>query len=203
MPEYEILKLLPAVLLYVALLGYGVTLCIDSCLCCKGCCSCCICKKPKFIYHLEKALIDVSFDIFFTDNSQENIVQDVMKNIDSKSVQGEEDSESNTSMSWVFKPLLKVSYAVFSTLPIMLIGMTTIVFWDSYILFETNNCLLYVNDTSLECFTNASGHLSCGAILQLDSEWYNCYKLAFDLKTASAAARVILVTTIASNKYLY
>ncbi|KAL5470659.1 hypothetical protein EMCRGX_G028661 [Ephydatia muelleri] len=32
-------------------------------------------------------MIDVSFDIFFTDNSQENIVQDVMKNIDSKSVQ--------------------------------------------------------------------------------------------------------------------
>ena len=121
-----------------------------------------------------------------------------MKNI----VHDEEDIDSESN-SWLFKPLLKVSYAVFSTLPIMLIGMTAIVFWGNYILFETNDCLLYVNDTSLECFTDASGPLSCGAILQLGSKWYNCYTFAYDLKTASAAAGGILVTTIAFNRYLY
>ena len=86
-----------------------------------------------------------------------------MKNIDSKSVHDEEDIDSESN-SWLFKPLLKVSYAVFSTLPIMLIGMTAIGFWGSYILFETNDCLLYVNDTSLECFTDASGPLSCAGL---------------------------------------
>ena len=195
--EYEILKLLPAVLLYFALFAYGMTLCIESCLCCSNR------EKPKFIHQLEKALIYVSFDIFFTDNSQQKIVQDVMKDIGSKD---EEDIDSAAeSYSWLFKRLLKVSYAVFSTLPIMLIGMTAIVFWRSYILFETDDCLLYVNDTSLvlECFTDASGPLSCGAILQLGSKWYNCYTFAYDLKTASATAGGILVTTIASNKYLY
>ena len=185
---YEILKLLPTILLYVALLVYGVTLCIDSCLCCT------CCEKPNIIDHLERALIDVSFDIFFTDESQQNIKQDV---IDPISVQGRGDS------SRLSKRLLKVSYAVFSTLPIMLIGMTAIVFWSNYILFETDDCLLYVNDTSLECFTDASGPLSCGAILQLHSEWYNCYKFAYDLKTAGATAGGILATIIASNKSLY
>ena len=66
------------------------------------------------------------------------------------------------------------SLLVSAQLPFVLIGMTFSVFWTKFIIYETDSGC-NPNDLSLECFTNSSGPLPCGVVLELKNSTYVCY----------------------------
>ena len=94
--------------------------------------------------------------------------------------------------------------AIFSTLPLMLLWMAFVVFWDKFLIYETDqDC--GTEDLILECFSNSSGPLSCSAVRELRmlfNSSYNCYKFSFDLVNAVASAGGIFTLTLLVNGLL-
>lgn len=182
--HYELLQVVPMVLLYAVVLAYYV-LCIVF-----------LCSKVTWVQHLERSLIKLSFDVLFKDESLTRMKEEVLKQIGSPVHVPRSRRDCDCCSA-----LLRASQIAFSTLPIMLVAMTVAAFWEQYIIYETDSeC--DPSDESLECFSNATGPLTCRAVMEVQSTSHTCYKLAFDIKIAAAVAGGVYTTSIAVNRLL-
>ena len=91
-------------------------------------------------------------------------------------------------------PVLLAQLISYAQLPVMFMGIAIAEFWMKFIIYETDSGC-NPNDLSLECFSNSSGPLPCGSVLELKNSTYVCYKLSFNV--SGAAASMVGVASIA------
>ena len=110
-------------------------------------------------------------------------------------------AEHQLRAKWKSREYQRFATALFSSLPLMLFCIAFAVFWDKFIIYETDHDC-DVEDLELECFFNSSGPLSCSAVSDLRIQTYNCYKFSFDLVNGVAAAGGIFTLTLLVNVLL-
>ena len=181
---YDLLGLIPPLLLHILIAVYYV-LCFASFFC-----------AMSWIHHLNQALIRISFELNFKDGDVPELQQDALRRIDSPWRL----KRQHCNLS---KALIRLSHVAYSTLPLMLFVMTATVFWQKYLIYRID-LTCDPSDVALECFGqyNASGPLTCKAVHELGYKFFNCYKLAFDLQTASATAGGVFTTSVVINSLL-
>ena len=188
---YELLEVVPQATFFAVVLVYLV-LCTAS-----------LCCGSEWMRSLQRTLTSLSFEILFKDENLKKAKEKVVKAIGHRAAHcddGDTGPINESEPDWL-NALLRPFQIAFSTLPLMLGVMAASVFWQKYIIYETDhNC--NPNDLSLECFTNLSGSLSCKAILEQNHSSYVCYKLSLDLTNAAASAGGVFTASIVLNGIL-